>query len=179
VLETLFFYAIAAFTLTAAYFVVTAHNLFRSAMGLTASLIGVAGLYLLMDAQFLSAIQIAVYVGGVVVLIVFAVLMVADVTQKVFLRASGARIALASGIAALLFAVITTAIRSQGFAAAPEGRAASVHEIGRALLGAGAGGFVLPFEAVSLVLIAALVGAITVAGGRDDADDGGEGGERR
>ena len=81
-LETIAFWMIAAYTLFAAYFVVTARNLFRCAVGLAGTLIGVAGLYLLMEATFLSSIQIAVYVGGVVVLVVFAVLMVEDVTQK-------------------------------------------------------------------------------------------------
>ena len=68
-METFAFWMIAAYTLFAAYFVVTARNLFRCAVGLAATLIGIAGLYLLMDAQFLSSIQIAVYVGGVVVLV--------------------------------------------------------------------------------------------------------------
>jgi NADH-quinone oxidoreductase subunit J len=146
-------------------------------MGLTASLIGIAGLYLLMDAQFLSAVQISVYVGGVVVLVVFAVLMVADVTQKVFLKPPLSRTVLGAGAAALFFAVVVGALRAQGFGAArPEPAAASVRELGRALLAAGPGGFVLPFEVVSLVLIAALIGAITVAGGRsEDESEGGEG----
>jgi NADH-quinone oxidoreductase subunit J len=173
-LETVFFWLIAAFTVVSATFVVTAHNLFRSAMGLTSVLVGIAGLYLLMDAQFLSAIQIAVYVGGVVVLIVFAVLMVADVTQKVFLSSGLARRLVAAGAGAALFALVTGAIRALGFrAAAAAPRAASVEELGRALLEAGPGGYVLPFEVISLVLVAALVGAITVAGGRDE--DEGEG----
>ena len=58
-LDAFAFWCIAVYTLTAAWFVVTARNLFRCAVGLAATLIGVAGLYLLMDAQFLSAIQIA------------------------------------------------------------------------------------------------------------------------
>ena len=166
-LEGFFFYLMAAFILFASYFVVTARNLFRCAMGLAAVLIGIAGVYLLMDAQFLSAIQVAVYVGGVVVLVVFAVLMVEDVTQKDYLRSPLSRNILAAVIAELFLAVVAGAMLSQGFGSArPEPAAAQVREIGRALLETGPGGFALPFEVISLVLVAALVGAITVAGDR-------------
>jgi len=164
-LETIAFWMIAAYTLFAAYFVVTARNLFRCAVGLAGTLIGVAGLYLLMEATFLSSIQIAVYVGGVVVLVVFAVLMVEDVTQKEFLRSPLSRCLLASLVAELLLAVVAGTLLSQGFGTnRPVPASADVREIGRALLSTQAGGFVLPFEVISLVLVAALVGAITVAG---------------
>ena len=164
-LDTFAFWLIAAYTLFAAYFVVTARNLFRCAIGLAGALIGIAGLYLLMEAQFLSSIQIAVYVGGVVVLVVFAVLMVEDVTQKEFLRSPLSRCLLASVVAELLLAVVAGTLLSQGFGTnRPVPASADVREIGRALLSTQAGGFVLPFEVISLVLVAALVGAITVAG---------------
>ncbi len=164
-LESFFFYLIAAFVLFSAYFVVSARNLFRCAMGLAAALIGIAGIYLLMDAQFLSAIQVAVYVGGVVVLVVFAVLMVEDVTQKEFLRSPLSRSIMGAAIAELLLVIVAAAALTQGFGAArPAPASASVREIGRALLGTGSAGFALPFEVISLVLVAALVGAVTVAG---------------
>jgi len=174
-LDTFAFWMMAAYTLFAAYFVVTARNLFRCAVGLAAVLIGIAGLYLLMEAQFLSAVQIAVYVGGVVVLVVFAVLMVEDVTQKEFLRSSLSRCLVAAVVAELLLALIGGTMLSQGFGPdRPTPAAAQVREIGHALLSTKPGGFVLPFEVISLVLIAALVGAVTVAGrpGDDDRKEG-------
>jgi NADH-quinone oxidoreductase subunit J len=175
-LESIFFYLMAAFILFSAYFVVTARNLFRCAIGLAAVLIGIAGAYLLMDAQFLSAVQVAVYVGGVVVLVVFAVLMVSDVTQKEYLRPPFSRGVAAAIIAELLLMVVAGAALVQGFGGArPAPASASVREIGHALLETGPGGFALPFEVISLVLVAALVGACTVAGGPEDR----EGGERR
>ena len=173
-LENFFFYLMAAFILFSADVVVTARNLFRCASGLAASLIGIAGVYLLMDAQFLSAVQIAVYVGGVVVLVVFAVLMVSDVTQKEYLRPPFSRSVMAAVIAELLLMVVAAAAAVQGFGGArPAPDSASVREIGHALLATGPGGFALPFEVISLVLIAALVGACTVAGDRDDGEGGG------
>jgi NADH-quinone oxidoreductase subunit J len=173
-LESFFFYLMAAFVLYSAYFVVTARNLFRCAIGLAAVLIGIAGVYLLMDAQFLSAVQVAVYVGGVVVLVVFAVLMVSDVTQKEYLRAPFSRSVMAAVIAELLLMVVAIAAALQGFGTArPAPASASVRDIGHALLETGPGGFALPFEVISLVLVAALVGACTVAGERDDDEGGG------
>ena len=173
-LETFAFWMIAVYTMSAAYFVVTARNLFRCAVGLAAALIGIAGLYLLMDAQFLSAVQITIYVGGVVVLVVFAVLMVEDVTQKEFLRSPLSRCIIASLVAELLFTIVAGTLLTQGFGTdRPTPASADVRAIGHALLSTGPGGFVLPFEVISLVLVAALVGAITVAGARDDGEGGG------
>ncbi len=164
-MHTILFYCLAALTLYSAYFVVTARHLFRCAMGLIASLLGVAGLYLVMDAQFLSAVQVTVYVGGILVLIVFVVLLVADVTQKVFRKGATWRKGIAGGVCALLFAVVVLATRSFAFpaAAAAGAKSASIEQIGHALLAPGPGGFALPFEVISLVLIAALIGAITIA----------------
>jgi NADH-quinone oxidoreductase subunit J len=177
-LEAAAFWIIAIYTLFAAYFVVTARNLFRCAVGLAAVLIGIAGLYLIMDAQFLSAIQIAVYVGGVVVLVVFAVLMVEDVTQKEFLRSPLSRCMAAALIVELLLVIVAGSLLTQGFGKVrPEPAAAQVREIGRALLSTAPGGFVLPFEVISLVLVAALVGAITVAGRPTDVDKKEEAGD--
>lgn len=158
------FYVITAFVLFSAYFVVTAHNLFRCAVGLIAVLFGVAGMYLLMNAQFLSAVQVIVYVGGIVVLIVYVVLLVADVTQTRLEEGAPWRKAAAGMVASALFLVLAGLLIAHGFgAAAAEPQSTSVAEIGRALLRVEHGGFILAFEAVSLVLIAALVGAVTIA----------------
>jgi NADH-quinone oxidoreductase subunit J len=175
-LQTVFFYVIAGFSLFASYFVVTAHNLFRCAVGLIAVLIGIAGLYLLMDAQLLSAIQIAVYVGGIVVLIVFAILMVSDVTQKVFRVSSAWRRVAAMAACAGLFALMSGALLAHRFAGAGgEPASATARDVGRALLSLAPTGFIVPFEVISLVLLAAMVGAITVAGGDEKSpDDKGE-----
>jgi NADH-quinone oxidoreductase subunit J len=171
-IHTVLFYLLAAFTLLSAYFVITPRHLFRCAMGLIATLLGVAGLYLVIDAQFLSAVQVTVYVGGILVLIVFVILLVADVTQKVFRQGVAWRRAVAGVVSALMFVGVVLATRSFPFpAAAGDGAtSASVEEIGRALLSAGSEGFALAFEVVSLVLIAALIGAITIARAEDKAD---------
>ncbi len=168
-MNTFLFYVLSLVALLSAYFVVTVHNLFRAAMGLIVLLVGVAGLYLLVDAQFLSAVQLTVYVGGIVVLIAYVVLLVADVAQNQVHETVPWRKAVAGLLAAALFVLLAVAMQAKNFGTAPEvpARSASVTEIGEALLSPKSGGFVLPFEVISLVLVAAIVGAITVARGGD------------
>src|SRR6059058_1007761 len=67
------FYLLSAFLLLTGLFAVTARKIFRSAIWLLFSLIGVAGLYFWLDVQFIAAVQIIVYVGGIVVLIIFSI----------------------------------------------------------------------------------------------------------
>ncbi|MBI5384375.1 MAG: NADH-quinone oxidoreductase subunit J [Verrucomicrobia bacterium] len=165
-MNTFLFYLFSAAALLSAYFVVTVHNLFRAAMGLIGVLLSIAGLYLLVDAQFLSAVQIMVYVGGIVVLIVYVVLLVADVAQKQVHHAATWRKAVAGFLAAALFTLLAVAAHSHDFGVAQvPARSASVTEIGTALLSPERNGYVLPFEVISLVLVAAIVGAITIARG--------------
>jgi NADH-quinone oxidoreductase subunit J len=87
------------------------------------------------------------------------------VTQEVFLASSNWRKDLAGLVSVLLFALLVYATVSFGFdpSRAQHPKSASVEAIGRALLSPDRGGFVLPFEIISLVLVAALVGAITIA----------------
>lgn len=164
-MDTFLFYMLSLVALLSAYFVVTVNNLFRAAMGLIGLLLSVAGLYLLIDAQFLSAVQVTVYVGGIVVLIVYVVLLMSDVAQKLELETPRWRKAVGGVLGAAVVAVLWVAFRSFDFAAAPklDAKSASVNDIGTALLSPGTSGFVLPFEIISLLLIAAIVGAITIA----------------
>jgi NADH-quinone oxidoreductase subunit J len=166
-MDKFLFYVLSAMVLLSAYFVVTVHNLFRAAVGLIALLLGVAGLYLLIDAQFLSAVQITVYVGGIVVLIAYVVLLVADVAQRQVHETPTWRKGVAGALAVGLFVLLAAALLSQDFKPAPgvAPRSASVAEIGEALLSPGRDGYVLPFEVISLVLVAAIIGAITIARG--------------
>jgi NADH-quinone oxidoreductase subunit J len=166
-MKTFLFYLLSATALLSSYFVVTVHNLFRAAMGLIGLLLSIAGLYLLMDAQFLSAVQITVYVGGIVVLIVYVVLLMSDVAQKLELPTPRWRMAVGGALSAVLFGLLWAAYRSFDFSTGPrlEAKSAWVEDIGDALLSPGANGFVLPFEIISLLLIAAIVGAITIARG--------------
>jgi len=147
-------------------FVVTTRHLFRGALALIGVLSGVAGMYLLMNAQFLSAVQITIYIGGIVVLLVYVVMLVSDVTQKGFANTSLWRKTIGGILSLMLFVLIMVAIMQPeliGIAKDSTPRSASITEIGKALLSPDKGGFVLAFELISILLIAAVVGAVTIA----------------
>jgi len=163
-LETIVFYSIAAVALVLAAATVTARRLLRAAVTLMFVLALGAGLYVMLDAEFLAGVQVLVYVGGIVVLIVFVVMLTsrADVVEE---RPPRARKALGALAALGLFLATAGAILTTRFPLADPGAvpAESAPAIGAALLDYGARGYVVPFEVISLLLLAAIVGGIAVA----------------
>jgi NADH-quinone oxidoreductase subunit J len=160
---SILFYVIAAYILGTGIMAVTTRKIFRSAIWLLFSLIGIAALYFWMDLQFIAAVQIVVYVGGIVVLIIFSIFL----TQK-----SGdempktlANRTLPAAFASL-FALAFTAnlLLHHGFKSNSNLQIdSSVENIGTNLLNPGDGGYFLPFEAVSMLLLAAMIGCIVIA----------------
>lgn len=161
------FIAIAAMTVTSAVLVVTLPNILRAALFLAFMFLGIAGLYVLANAEFLAAMQVLVYVGAITVLIMFALvltqqLMGAKLTQSTNLRI----VALAAPIAGLVFAfLVKSFIKPFGtggamYEAAPKAAdATTLQTIATMLLKP----YVLPFELASFILLAALIGAIVIA----------------
>ena len=157
------FYILSAFLLMAAVLAVTTRKIFRAAVWLLFSLMCIAGLYFWMEVAFIAAVQIIVYVGGIVVLIIFSIFL----TQKSGKEMPNPIIKRSVfGILAVLFGFAFTSylIYNNGFAA-PGGKpfTAEVEAIGTQLLSTSAYGYVLPFEVVSLLLLAAMLGCIVIA----------------
>ena len=158
------FYLISAFILGTAVLAVTTRKIFRSAIWLLFSLVGVAALYFWMQVEFVAAVQIIVYVGGVVVLIIFSIFL----TQQ-----SGSEMPkpplkriIFSILAVLLGFVFTYRIIAEyGFAAPATTKpfTVPVAAIGEQMLDTRQYGFVLPFEVVSMLLLAAMIGCIVIA----------------
>jgi NADH-quinone oxidoreductase subunit J len=156
------FYFIAAIILGAGLLAVTSRKIFRSAIWLLFSLTGIASLYFWMDLQFLAAVQIIVYIGGIVVLIIFSIFLTehtgADLPPAFLWR---------KGLSALLavagFVVTAVVLFNSDFILSTVPLQAEVSTIGHKLLSTGEDGFVLPFEAVSILLLAAMVGCIAIA----------------
>lgn len=155
-----------AFTLIGAAMVVWSRNLVHSALWLILSLFGVAGLFVLLSAPFLAAIQILVYIGAIGILFVFAVMLTRGMTnlRERFNRQSwiGALTGALMFVAILLGVVLPVwgpngTMSSQPLVA----DVATTREIGLALVSGN--GYVLPFEVASLLLTAAMVGAIVIA----------------
>lgn len=149
--------------LGAALAVVTSKNLFHSALFLILSFVGVAGLYVLLEAGFLAAVQILVYVGAISILIIFAImltrrLMAEDLVQR------NAQWGISGLVALLLFAVLGFVLLRVSWpvveAAIPS---KSISILGQELMST----YVLPFEVASVLLLVALVGSIIIARERE------------
>src|SRR5262249_27409722 len=153
------FYLIAALTIGSSIMVAFSRNIVYSAFALLGAFMGVVGLYVLLAADFVAMVQLLVYVGGILVLTIFAVMLtqgIADVT--VSNRAVGRVPAVA--IVVIAGAVMAYAIEPTHWHVAPLPKPApTTYGIGNAFLG----DYVLPFEIASLVLLAALIGAIVIS----------------
>ena len=152
------FAALALLTLGSAAVVALARNLMHSAIALLGTLAGVAGLYTLLAADFLAAVQVLIYVGGTLILFLFAAMLTARIDEASSSNAPRARkrAAFATGLLVIgLSAVaIDTVWAKEEVVTVP-----STAKLGHALLGP----YVVPFELASLVLLAAMVGAVTLA----------------
>lgn len=161
--SAIFFYVISAVVLVTAVLSVTTSKIFRSAIWLLFSLMGIAGLYFWMDINFLAAVQIVVYVGGIVVLIIFSVFLTQGSGQSLPQPAKGRLIF--SGLAVLSGLAFTIwCLEGFGFlGVAPELPAVEMKVLGREMLSVAAGGYALPFEMVSILLLAAMIACIAIA----------------
>jgi NADH-quinone oxidoreductase subunit J len=154
------FYLISAFAVGGALAAVLLKNLVHAALAVTIAFLGMALMFLRLDAQFAGFAQILVYVGAVAILVVFAILLTkgSEVPKEgVFSKSWFAGLAIAAGVFALLaWAVLRSAGSLPDAAAAPE---VTVKDIGNALMSR----YVLPLEIVAVLLTAALLGAVIIA----------------
>ena len=161
--STIIFYLLAALTLVNALLAVTTRLIFRAAIYLLFSLIGVAGIYFWLQYEFIAAVQIVVYVGGIVVLIIFSILLTSQINSKL---EAPKRSHLLSGLVTAVGGVVLSAVTILKFAFRPSTAPAigtDMRTIGLQLMGTGENGYALPFEVISILLLAALVGSIFIA----------------
>ncbi len=149
----------AGVTLIGALGVVTARTVFASGLFLILSFVGVSGIYVMLEAPFLAMAQLLIYVGAVAILILFAIMLTRRVMSEQPGQQSNNQWPVAAAVAALLFGVLALATRQ----AWPISNAAPPDNVITALGEAFLGPYVLPFEIVSVLLLAALVGAIIIA----------------
>lgn len=145
---------------------VTTKSIIRAATYLLFVLLGTAGLYFLMGYTFLGSVQVMVYAGGIVVLYVFSILLTSgakDVLSK-NTKTKVAASALLSlvGFAAFLFVLLTQQFKAAALEAPTEG-IINISSIGQLMLSTDRGGYLLPFEAVSVLLLACIVGGLLIA----------------
>ena len=143
---------------------VTTRKILRAATYLLFTLFAAAVVYFMLDYEFLGAVQIAVYAGGIVVLFVFAILLTSkpgDNSEK--LASKSRALGLTAAIATLAVAGYSLIVRAMAFTSKPEMDAPDMDRIGHAMLGTGTGGYLLPFEAISVLLLACIIGGVVVA----------------
>lgn len=165
--EQIIFIISAVLILVSALMVVSTHNLVHAALWLVAALFGVAVLFAILNASFLAVVQVVVYIGAIAILFVFAVML-----TRTELRDRGSQTRANWWIPALLGGLILAGLAYLILGQPDVSRTApaipasvdTLKALGSALVTPG--GFALPFEAASVLLLAALVGAVYVAVGR-------------
>jgi len=168
-MEQIVFYILALIMIVMAIASVSSRKMLRSVVYLLFVLIGIAGIYFLVDYNFLAAVQLTVYAGGIVVLIIFSVLLVHHMEMEMEVAKISKQVL--TGLACLIgLGVFLTAIYSHEFSVVENTlttttTTTTTAEIGMGLLSYDAGGFILPFEVISVLLLASMIGAIVIAKG--------------
>lgn len=160
--STILFYLLAALTLGCGILSVATRHIFRAAIYLLFSLIGIAGLYFWLQYEFIAAVQIVVYVGGIVVLIIFSIFLTQQAGEKLPKQKSDRKIFAALAIFCG-FALTMLQVYQHEFNGAETTKAPTVADIGKKMLSVDNGGYALPFEIISILLLAAMVGCIVIA----------------
>ena len=168
-MEKIIFYSLALIMIVFAIASVTSRKMLRSVIYLLFVLCGIAGVYFLIDYNFLAAIQLTVYAGGIIVLIIFSVILVHHIEMELEIAKISKQILV--GLACLIgLGIFLTTIYSYEFAVVENSLTTTTSDIGMKLLSYEAGGFILPFEVISVLLLAAMVGAIVIAKGKKLTD---------
>ena len=158
----LFFILIGAVSLAAAVGVVSSRQPIHSALYLLVHFISLAVLYITLDAQFLAAIQVIIYAGGIVILILFVIMLIGSnpVPGDPSIQSWGPFVGLGLGLVLLASMVYTVMLGFEGTPATPEGLAGGDPKaVGLTLFSH----YVLPIQMVAVLLLVALIGALLVA----------------
>ena len=145
---------------TSAIWVVVSPNLVHSAVSLLFTLFGIAGLYVFLFADFLAATQVVIYVGGILVLIIFGVMLTNKIDKPVIESVSSNKI-IGVLISSFIFTILSIIVIQTKWPVIENSSPgpSTVELIGKLILGK----YLLPFELVSILLLAALVGAALLA----------------
>ncbi len=158
-IATVIFYLIAAITIGSAAMVAFSRNIIYSAFSLLGTFAGVAGIYVFLGADFVAGVQVLIYVGGILVLVLFAVMLTHRITDVQITNRAVGRIPALIVIAVLVFLLAQTIRETPWVKAKEAAYAPTATRIGDLFLA----DYLLPFELASLVLLAALIGAVVIS----------------
>ena len=162
-LSDIMFYLFAGSILTFSVLTVTSRRILRSAVYLLFVLVSTAGIYFMLNYNFLAAVQLTVYAGGIIVLIIFSILLTSHVSEKAVVAPLLQQIYSALAVAAGAALTLVTIFKFAFTPTASPAIESNVQNVGRALVSYGRDGYALPFEVISVLLLAAMVGAIVLA----------------
>lgn len=166
-METILFYTLAAVLVTFSVLTVTARNPVRSALYLISALLAMAGLFFLLEAEFVGAVQILVYVGGIMVLFLFVIMLVSVREVEEERRASQQWKTAVALVVVLFFELIVVVMQGSDVfqmgnpdpSLITQLNTANTESVGRMLFT----NYLLPFEIASILLLIAMVGAVVLA----------------
>ena len=157
------FYLFSGIILICSLLTITTRRILRAAVYLLCVLLSTAGLYFMLNYQFMAAVQLTLYAGGIVVLIIFSILLTHHITHR-FKHPDLVKLIMGVGTGIIGIGLVLATIFSNSF------QPASVQElpvdmtvIGTQLLSTEKNGYVLPFELISILLLAAMIAAIVIA----------------
>lgn len=162
-MQHVMFFVLSAVTLISGALVVTTRSLFRAALWLVLTFFGIAGIFVLLNAEFLAIAQVLIYVGAISTLIIFAIMLSRGVMDPKARRFND-QWGLVAGFAAVLFVLLAAILtRVQWLASAAAVPADAIQRLGADFVGA----YVVPFEVASVLLVVAMIGAIIIARERE------------
>ena len=157
-MSEIIFYLISISMCIFALLTVSSRNIFHSAVWLSLTLLSVAGIYFYLGSEFLGVIQVLVYIGGIITLFVFAIKLTAYIEDESIVQTNRQVFAAAVVSLTIFFILLKSIVSYPSVKADPGNELTSLKQIGEALLTT----YMLPFEFLSLLLLAAMVGAIVI-----------------
>ena len=157
--STAVFYLICLVTVVSAGMVAFSRNIIYSAFSLLGTFMGVAGIYVFLGADFVAAVQLLIYVGGILVLILFAVMLTHRITDVEITNRAAGRVPALLVIGVFIYLLIQTVKATPWVKAKEVVYAATTAKIGDSFLYE----YLLPFELASLVLLGAMIGAVVLS----------------
>ena len=162
-MEEIIFYLLAITIVVFSVLTVTTRRILRAAVYLLFVLLATSVIYLMLNYTFLAAVQLTVYAGGIIVLIVFSILLTSHINDRLEVGSLARRIS--AGVISIIGFSITFWVISTSHLT-PNHTTEAAHDIraiGLALMSYGENGYVLAFELISVLLLAAMIGAIVIA----------------
>jgi NADH-quinone oxidoreductase subunit J len=157
------FYLFSATILFFSVLAVTSRRILRAAVFLLFALVATSGIYFMLNYQFLAGVQLSLYAGGIVVLIIFSILLTHHISHK-FERPPLVNLYLGLVVAIIGGSVsIFTMLKYPFKMPVVEPVAVNMQVIGTQMMSTGTNGYALPFEVISVLLLAAMIGAIVIA----------------